>query len=71
MFSMLFVSNFCFMVKQFLYIIGLRWGFWQWPLCSVWLGRSVAMDVSFICILTASFLVGGVSMDYGGVVSYL
>ena len=23
----------------------------------------------FICIFTASFLVGGVSMDYGGVVS--
>ena len=60
MFSVMFVSNFCFMVKQFLYIIGLHWGFWRWPLCSTWLGGVVAMDVRCSSVFTASFLVGGV-----------
>ena len=73
MFSVIFVSNFCSMVKRFLHITGLHWaalGFLAvTPLFCVF-RWSRGMDVRCSSIFTASFLVG-VSMDYGGVVSYL
>jgi hypothetical protein len=65
-FSVIFVSNFCFMVRQFLYIIGLHWaalGFLAVALCSAWLGESWQWMLDGHLYFTASFLVGGVSMD--------
>ena len=53
----------CFMVKQFLYIIGLfraALGFWRWPLCSAWLGGVVAWMLDVHLYLLPLFLVRGV-----------
>jgi FtsH-binding integral membrane protein len=73
-FSVIFVSNFCFMVKQFLYIIGLHWAVLGFlavaPLfCVVSLSRG--MDVRCSSVFYCLFFWWRVSMDYGGVVGYL
>jgi predicted phage tail protein len=62
------------MVKQFLYIIGILWaalGFLAVALLFCVVRWSRVMDVRCSSVFYCLFFSWGVSMDYGGVVSYL